>query len=233
MTTSATPQSAARPWQGVIGRFFTPLDFITYVRMLRFTQWRPSFIVLHNTVEPTFAAWHRHSGPAWMKGFEQYYRYDKQWSAGPHCFVDDHGIWVFTPLTVHGIHSPSWNTISWGVEMVGDYDHEVLSVEVEQNTASCIATLSDVIGLDPLTMRLHKEDHATTHKCPGVRVNKLRMITMVVDKIRRRHAGDHVPRKIDAATFEGLDVGGSSTAPSTGPSRSPSTDPNDAGALGS
>jgi hypothetical protein len=41
-------------------------------------------------------------------------------------FLADDLIWAFTPLNTSSIHSPSWNHISWDVEMVGDYDTEPL-----------------------------------------------------------------------------------------------------------
>jgi len=41
-----------------------------------------------------------------MENFVKYYRDKHKWSAGPHLFIDDKMIWVFTPLTVSGVHSP-------------------------------------------------------------------------------------------------------------------------------
>src|SRR5712692_11270909 len=51
-------------------------------------------------------------------------RSDNELEVPPHLFVADDLIWVFTPLTVSGVHSPSWNSITWGVEMVGNFDTE-------------------------------------------------------------------------------------------------------------
>lgn len=59
-----------------------------------------------------------------MQNLQSYYRDTMKWSGGPHLFVADDLVWAFTPLTVPGVHSPSWNNVSWGVELVGDYSTE-------------------------------------------------------------------------------------------------------------
>ena len=186
-------------WKGIVGRPFTPADFIEYVHGLTFPMWRPRFVVLHNTAIPTFAEWHDVPGLARMAGLERYYRDDQGWSGGPHLFVADDVIWVFTPLTVPGVHAPSWNTISWGVEMVGDYDREPLSPAVFRNTVSALATLHDVLGSDPATLHLHKEDPLTTHRsCPGRAVDKQNLISAVVAELTFRHADENRSDRADA-----------------------------------
>jgi hypothetical protein len=109
--------------------------------------------------------------------------------------VDDRQIWVFTPLTVSGTHSPSWNKLALGVEMLGDYDTESFTdgrgLAVRRNAVAAIASLSAVLGLDPQSMRLHREDPLTTHACPGTQVRKLEIIQAVSDMIGQRHAGEH------------------------------------------
>ena len=128
-------------WKGIVGQGFTAADFNSYLTTLTFTNWRPQFVVLHNTFSPTLAQWHKASGQARMQGLQSYYRDTMLWSAGPHLFVADDLIWVFTPLTTSGIHAPSWNAISWGVEMVGDYQVETFSPAVKRNAVSALATL--------------------------------------------------------------------------------------------
>src|SRR5436190_1297532 len=132
-------------WQGIVNRSFTVPDLAHYVHGLSFTGWRPQFVVLHNTGSPTLAQWHSTSGHQRMLNLEHYYRDQQGWSAGPHLFVADDVIWAFTPLTVPGVHSPSWNHISWGVEMVGDYDNEDFDqgpgANVAENAVSALAIL--------------------------------------------------------------------------------------------
>lgn len=173
-----------RPWQGIVGKGFSADSFQTYVDGITLGDWTPSFCVLHNTAIPTFAEWHNISGAARMLNLQSYYRDTLRWSAGPHLFVVDDGIWVFTTLTVSGVHAPSWNAESWGIEMVGDYDNEWLKVEVLNNTVAALATLHAKINISPDTLRFHREDPETTHKnCPGKNVIKADIIADVKAKM--------------------------------------------------
>src|SRR4051812_43671358 len=118
-------------WKGIVGRGFRSQEFQKYVGTLSFSDWRPQFVVLHNTSEPRLSQWHSTPGEQRMRNLEDYYK-GLGWSAGPHLFVADDLIWVFTPLTTSGTHSPSWNAISWGVEMVGEYEEEPFDPRVKQ-----------------------------------------------------------------------------------------------------
>jgi hypothetical protein len=198
-------------WKGIVDRGFTPAEFIEYVHAIHFTQWRPSFCVVHNTQIPTFASWHSIPGHQRMANLAAYYRDEKQWSGGPHLFVADDLIWAFTPLWLPGVHSPSWNNVSWGVETVGDYDREPLNGDVEQNLCSALATLHMALGLPLEQLRFHKEDLLTDHKtCPGHNLNKARLIELTAAKILKRSEGDHLPDRPD---FSDVRSDSSSTAP--------------------
>jgi len=163
------------PWTTPICKRFSAADFDAYVRGLTITAWRPSFVVLHNSYDPTLSVrvpgrdfWPDFPGDSHMRGFVKYYRDELKWHAGPHLFVEPEGIWVFTPLTAPGVHSPSWNAVSWGVEMIGDFSLEQLPEGMRANLASGLATLHRAAGLEPSTLRLHHQDPATTHRdCPG------------------------------------------------------------------
>jgi len=182
-------------WKGIVGTSYSAEDFDTYCRSLSWSGWRPRFIVLHNTAAPSLAQRPNGLTHQNMLNLERYYRDEKGWSAGPHLFVDDKQIWVFTPLTTSGVHSPSWNSISLGVEMLGDFQHEAFDsgrgLKVRQNAVSAMASLSAVLGLDPASMRLHREDPATTHACPGKNVKKLEVIQEVQELVASRFAGEH------------------------------------------
>jgi N-acetylmuramoyl-L-alanine amidase len=181
-------------WKGIVGEGFKPKEFDDYVRKLTFAAWRPQFVVLHNTSKPRFSQWHSTPGSQRMQNLVHYYRNEMKWSAGPHLFIADDLIWVFTPLTTSGRHSPSWNLTSWGVEMVGEYQEEVFGNKVRDNTVAALATLHAVLGRDPKTLRFHKEDEATTHKtCPGRNVNKEDVIKRVQDNLLKRYSGEHTP----------------------------------------
>jgi N-acetylmuramoyl-L-alanine amidase len=184
-------------WKGIVGKSFTADDFDAYCHTLVWNAWRPSFIVLHNTGVPSLAQRPNGLTRQHIENLEAFYRDTQGWKAGPHLFVDDQQIWVFTPLTVSGTHSPSWNKVALGVEMLGDYETEAFDsgrgLAVRKNTVAAIATLSAVLGIDSQTMRIHREDPLTTHACPGKNVRKLEVIQEVQDLIVARHAGDHGP----------------------------------------
>jgi hypothetical protein len=182
-------------WKGIVGASFNPDDFDTYCHTLQWLAWRPSFIVLHNTGVPSLAQRPNGLTKKHIQGLEAFYRDEQKWSAGPHLFVDDKQIWVFTPLTVSGVHSPSWNQVSFGVEMLGDYEKEAFGsgrgLNVRKNAVAALATLSAVLGFDGQTLRLHREDPLTTHACPGKNVRKLEVIQELQDLILARHDGEH------------------------------------------
>jgi hypothetical protein len=106
--------------------------------------------VVHNTSAPRLLQWHSHPGEVRMRNLESYYRDQQRWSAGPHLFVADDLIWVFTPLTTSGVHSPSWNGVAWGVELVGEYDIEPFNPGVRENAVDALAALYTCRGLDLL-----------------------------------------------------------------------------------
>jgi hypothetical protein len=180
-------------WKGIVGKGFAPDDFANYVHGLRWASWRPHFVVLHNTGAPSLAQWLSGPPPAQrIASLEHYYRDQLGWSAGPHLFVAPDLIWVFTPLTVPGVHSPSWNLLSWGVEMVGDYSAEAFDegkgLQVQHNAIAALAALHEALGIDPASLRLHREDPRTTHKdCPGDHVDKAAVIAAVQAAL----AGEH------------------------------------------
>jgi len=181
-------------WKGIIGRGFRPQEFKDYVGTLTFGDWRPQFVVLHNTSSPRLSQWHSHPGEERMRNLEAYYRDEQGWSAGPHLFVADDLIWAFTPLTTSGVHSPSWNGISWGIEMVGEYEEEPFNAGVRENTVDALAILHAWRGIDPDTLHFHKEDPKTTHKeCPGKNVDKDDMIQRVKNRMAGTDTGEHVP----------------------------------------
>ena len=182
-------------WKGIVGQSFSAQDFDSYCHSIQWTAWRPSFIVLHNTAIPNLAQRPNGLTKEHINGLESFYRDVQKWSAGPHLFVDDKQIWAFTPLNMSGVHSPSWNKIAIGIEMLGDYETEAFDsgrgLNVRHNAVSAIATLSAILGFDPNSMKLHREDPLTTHACPGKNVRKLEVIQEVQDLLISRHGGEH------------------------------------------
>jgi N-acetylmuramoyl-L-alanine amidase len=111
------------------------------------------------------------------------------WHGGPHMFVDDKLIWLFTPLDKYGVHSPSWNTSAWGIEMVGDYDAEPFDsgfgLAVRHNAVAAAAILLKKINkpANSQTIRFHFEDPKTTHACPGKHCKKGELLTEIAARM--------------------------------------------------
>jgi hypothetical protein len=160
----------------IVNRFFRANDGLKlYLSSLNLTDWKPEFVVLHNTGAPTLAQRPQGFLPQHMINLAEYYS-GLGWHAGPHFFCDQNGIWAFSRADRPGVHSPSWNEISWGVEMLGDYDSEDFAsgpgALVAENAVFLLAALSQRAGLDSHTMRLHRWDPKTSHKdCPGGHVS--------------------------------------------------------------
>ena len=182
-------------WKGIVGKAFTAKEFDVFCHELQWTAWRPSFIALHNTASPSLAQRPNGLTQQHIKNLEAFYRDKQKWKAGPHLFVDDRQIWAFTPLTVSGTHSPSWNKTALGIEMLGDFESEAFDsgrgLKVRKNAVAAMATLCAILGLDPNGIKLHREDPLTTHACPGKNVRKLAVIQEVIELMAQRHDGDH------------------------------------------
>lgn len=167
-------------WRGIVGTSFTPVEFDAYCRGLRWDPWRPAFIVLHHTEPLTLAQCPKGLTKKHILELESYYRDKLQWRAGPHLFIDDRQIWVFTPLNVSGVHSASWNNVSLGVAMLGDYDKEFFHIgrglDVRKNSVSAIATLCTILGIDSYNLLLHREDPLATDACPGRNVQSSHIV---------------------------------------------------------
>jgi hypothetical protein len=182
------------PRKGIVGKGFRSEDFRQYVDSLSFSDWRPQFVVVHNKSAPRLSQWHSTPGAQRMLNLQSYYRDQMKWSAGAHLFVADDLIWVFTPLTTSGVHSPSWNAISWGVEIVGEYEDETFAGSIRSNTVDALAFLHDKLGFDPQHLRFHKEDPLTTHKsCPGRNVVKPDLVAVIQARLMSLNPGEHLP----------------------------------------
>ena len=143
-------------WGGIVGKSLTSDQFENYVGALQFGVWRPRFVVVHNTGIPNTATWQRWQARTppltdekWAKYCEVYYK-GLNWSGCPHLFVTPAGILVMNPLTSPGTHSPSWNSVSWGVETLGDFQSDPFKGPVQDNLVAALAILHAAAGLQLL-----------------------------------------------------------------------------------
>jgi len=173
-------------WTEIVGRRFSATELETYVRAQQFSTFRPKFVVVHNTAVPAVKDRPHGFTPQHMLNLVAFYR-GKGWSAGPHAFVDQNGTWIFTPITAQGVHSPSWNGTSLGVETLGDYESERFEDPIKGNLLDCLTVLHDVLGLDPHELRLHREDVQTSHKtCPGKNLNRRELVDELTQRLLTR-----------------------------------------------
>lgn len=189
----------------------TQEEFRKYVTLLEWSKWRPTRFVWHNTAAPSLAQWMSKAkedvgeglmpGTTRINNLERYFRDNNGWSGCPHLFIANDLIWVMNALTLPGVHSPSWNHISIGIEMIGDFsredDESGEGFKVKQNTIFATAILCAELGILPSTetIFLHKQDPKTTHDCPGknIAVDKLDMIASVAELML---GGEHNPRDV-------------------------------------
>lgn len=197
-------------WTPTIKKAFSITDLKIYINNLDFSNWKPSLIVWHNTGLPTIQQWEKSyqsdisksinpPGSTRINNLESYFRDNQHWSAGPHFFVYKDKVWAFTPANKKGVHSPSWNGISIGIEMVGDFaiedDESGIGLQIKNNTIALTAILCEKLGLNPeVAIKLHKEDKATTHDCPGKHIaeDKFKMVQSVLEYMGQggEHTGD-------------------------------------------
>lgn len=189
----------------IVGRGLTVPELRSYLTTLPTGTWSPRFVVVHNTSAPDLRLYtqdwlHRKNwtGEQWMRNLRDYYT-GKGWPGGPHLFVAPDKIWLLNPLWKPGVHSPSWNKISWGVETVGEFEREPFDGAIRANLVGALAELHRHADLDPADYRLgvrglhfHKEDSATTHRtCPGRNMVKADLVQDVVAAMHGDELLDH------------------------------------------
>lgn len=148
--------------------------------------WGPPIVVcLHNTSAPTLAQW-KESGPSHDQRIANLLDYyTKQgWQHGPHAFVSRSNISGFSDLRQRGTHSTCFNYSHFGVEMVGDYDHEEFDsgdgALVRDNAVFVLATLCRHFGWQPArAIVFHRQCVADNHACPGAKVSAQAVIAKV------------------------------------------------------
>lgn len=168
-----------RTWQGIVGKSLSPAELSGYMKSLVYTDFDPQLVVIHNTQIPTLAEWKK--GGCVLEDLlaqQRWFRDTQKWSAGPHLYIDDAQIWVFTPLTVAGVHSPSWNGSAWGIEVVGNFDIETLGDEQKHLLLWALAVMHRDRGWTEPQFKFHKDDPRTTHKgCPGKNIDRIEIET--------------------------------------------------------
>jgi hypothetical protein len=156
-----------------IGQALTADEFTSYVQSFDFGVIPPDFVVLHHTAIPGTQYAHMSTGSIWddgeegfdeaaikqhrkgqLDGIKQYFMH-LGWDRGPHLYIDDRYIWLFTPMSEPGIHAKEGNMYhddqgqlhySIGLEVLGYYEHVTWPAPVEQLVGHAVAVLKQRLG---------------------------------------------------------------------------------------
>jgi len=141
-------------------------QFEDYVKDKYFGTLPANKLVIHHTWKPTKAQW---TGQASIIGLKRYYE-GKGWSAGPHLFIADDGIWLFTDMRKDGIHAGAGNSRSIGIEVVGNYDNQKWTGATYKNTIGAIKVLMKRLKIKESGVKFHRD--YSKKSCPGWAITK-------------------------------------------------------------
>jgi hypothetical protein len=180
------------------GRVMTADEFAAFVETKRFGWRPPNRIFLHHTWQPTREQWKgKQTLLAIKNNYEGYTWTDSQgrvhigWTAGPHLFVADDGIWLFTDLARDGVGVKGHNHRSLHLEMVGNYDQRLPDGPTLANTVAALGALHNRLGLDPKDLLFHRD--YSYKSCPGNMVTKEWIIPKIEDWIAHYREQDDLP----------------------------------------
>ncbi|MBU0577190.1 peptidoglycan recognition protein family protein [Patescibacteria group bacterium] len=150
----------------IINRKLGLHEFEDYIRSYNFGTEPANKLVIHHTWRPTKEQW---QGQASINGLKGYYE-RKGWSAGPHLFIAEDGIWLFSPMRKDGIHAGSLNHRTIGIEIVGDYDDNKWDGKTKYNALGAIKALMFYLHLENRDVLFHRD--ASPKSCPGWAITK-------------------------------------------------------------
>ncbi len=141
-------------------------EFQNYVHDFNFGPKLPDKLVIHHTWRPTKVQW---QGKRTMLGLKRFYE-GKGWKAGPHLFVAEDGLWLFSPMNHDGVHAGKLNRLSIGIEVVGDYDRELWSGNTKNLALGGIKCLMSRLAIGGPNLFFHRDVSPKT--CPGKAITK-------------------------------------------------------------
>lgn len=159
----------------IIGKKLNQPEFEKYVKEKDFGKIPPSKLVVHHTWRPDIKDW---KGEISLYGIKNYYE-SKGWKAGPHLFIAEDGIWLFTDMYDVGIHAGKgnagykWGRLDWysiGIEVVGDYDTKKWDGHTKSNALFAIKTLRNKLSIPNDNIKFHRD--YSTKTCPGAAITK-------------------------------------------------------------
>ena len=169
-----------------VGKVFpTAEGFLDYLYTVGKPSWM-KFITAHHTGAPTlknWQDWQTRKNPVsdhqWLTNLAAYYGNSLGWSSGPQFFFTPKNFCVLSPPERVGVHAKSFNGMSWGVEMVGNFDVEEMPAGLRDWYVTGLACLHIATGLSPRPysyrikgLHFHRDDPLTTKTCPGKKIDK-------------------------------------------------------------
>lgn len=170
-----------------IGRGLTADEFTDYVNAYDFGTIPPDYVVLHHTGDPCTRQAPLAGATVWDAGEdgrseEEIYRRrkaklnnvatfyrNKKWSRGPHLFIDDRYIWLFSPMRLRGNHALEGGNeftdktgkyhYSIGIEVVGCYSKVKWPPAIERMVGHAVAALRKRPGTFELEYRAGAKKH--------------------------------------------------------------------------
>lgn len=222
-------------------------EFTAYAQSYDFGSQPPDFVVLHHTAIPG-ATYANSGGALWdasedgmdeariyqkrlnlMNGIKEYYRTQLGWDRGPHLFIDDRWIWLFTPMFHQGIHAAEGNGFhdgnrlhySIGIEVVGDYTNVRWPQPVEILVGHAVAVLRQRLGTFELRCQRMSggvSSHRDYNKpsCPGAAITNDYYIGVIQQGLERLQSGGPVAQAAPPPPTSPLTVDSPILAPPSG-----------------
>jgi hypothetical protein len=189
-----------------LGQGLTADEFTSYVADYDFGTIPPDYVVLHHTANPCTLHAQYPAGSAWdanegglteaqikarrfgkLSAIKEWYRTNPSyfWDRGPHLFVDDRYVWLFTPMREIGIHAAQGNSYerdgrlhySIGIEVVGYYEEVQWPEPVQRMVGHVVAVLKRRLGTFELRYQRFAggvSSHRDYNKprCPGAAITE-------------------------------------------------------------
>lgn len=180
-----------------VGKRMTRKEFADYLDSLKFSSFNPTFVTLHHTASPTLAQRPNGFSSQHLQNLLHYYQDTLGWNGAPHVFVDDQGdgIIVFQRMDRRGVHAASFNSKSWGVEMLGYYDTESFDTGrgqiVRDNAMQALAIMCKRLHVSADTIKFHRDDPKTSKTCPGTKVKKSYVVNAVQEIINGHNVNEN------------------------------------------
>jgi len=174
---------------------YTIAEFRAHLAALALGDWRPKFPTLHNTGVPSLKQWLAMGATPqerWGGNLNRYYQ-GMGWHAGPHLVACPDYVWVLCDLTKPGVSVSCWNSETFGIEMVGNYEvggDDFASgdgAKVRDNAAAALAALNEKfkwgdlaeIAIGSRGLHFHHDCARDHHACPGSKVTKPDMLARI------------------------------------------------------